>query len=204
MHLQPAAIKWRVENTAFVRSVIATGVSLDVGFPGQIYDSETGLWYNWHRYYDASIGRYIQSDPIGLAGGMNVYTYAGNNPVSLVDPTGLIWTTVDYNYHGTKNWLMAVANRMGSVDHGKIMNFDNCFGCTRDAIQEWQPHHSDPKYCDAKSDNAEKAGDRRSIRQTYGRFSDNWAVTGSSWHWSPTIPSPTHETIFTLDKAVLK
>jgi len=58
-------------------------------FPGQYFDSETGLHYNYHRYYDPATGRYITPDPIALEGGINIYDYVLNNPVNLGDSFGL-------------------------------------------------------------------------------------------------------------------
>ena len=59
-------------------------------FPGQYADQESGLSYNLNRDYDGSIGRYIQSDPIGLAGGVDTHSYALNAPTMYTDPKGLL------------------------------------------------------------------------------------------------------------------
>jgi len=58
-------------------------------YAGQYFDEETGLHYNYHRYYDPKIGRYLTPDPIGLRGGINLYQYSLANPINAVDPWGL-------------------------------------------------------------------------------------------------------------------
>ena len=63
---------------------------LDMRFPGQRYDSASGMNYNYFRDYDPSTGRYSQSDPIGLKGGVSTYGYVGGNPLNSVDAFGLI------------------------------------------------------------------------------------------------------------------
>ncbi|MGH6813557.1 MAG: RHS repeat domain-containing protein [Methylocella sp.] len=66
----------------------AAGFAYNLRFPGQFYDARAKLHYNYFRDYDPNTGRYIESDPIGLAGGIYTYAYAGGNPVTRIDPLG--------------------------------------------------------------------------------------------------------------------
>jgi RHS repeat-associated protein len=90
------ALTWRWASDGFGRQAADDDpdgdgyqVNFNLGFPGQYDDLESGLVYNWNRYYDSEIGRYVTSDPIGVFGGLNTYAYVGGNPLALSDRTGL-------------------------------------------------------------------------------------------------------------------
>ncbi|KRW62034.1 hypothetical protein AO726_01015 [Pseudomonas sp. TTU2014-080ASC] len=88
---------WRWKSNAFGEGIAietsGSGLSaINLRFPGQYYDSESGLYYNYFRDYDPQTGRYVESDPIGLKGGLNTYGYAYQNPINNFDPDGrLVW-----------------------------------------------------------------------------------------------------------------
>ena len=83
------AVVWDRVATPFGEEHSVTGsLTQLLEFPGQTNDSETGLFQNWHREYDPSFGRYVQSDPIGLIGGVNTYAYVKGNPLRYIDQTG--------------------------------------------------------------------------------------------------------------------
>ncbi len=75
-------------NQSFGTSTVPT-VTFNLRYPGQYFDQESGLHYNYHRSYSATTGRYTQADPIGLDGGWNRFGYVGQNPLSFTDPSGL-------------------------------------------------------------------------------------------------------------------
>ncbi|MFC1795895.1 RHS repeat-associated core domain-containing protein [Pseudomonadota bacterium] len=89
-------VEWSKIAESFGKSQITEGSKIEqnIRFPGQYYDQESGLHYNYFRYYSPELGRYIQSDPIGLAGGVNAYAYVGGNPANYSDSMGLVVDTV--------------------------------------------------------------------------------------------------------------
>lgn len=83
-------VVWKAYNYAYGRTVTEDAIGgIGLGFPGQYFDQETGLWYNGFRDYDAIVGRYAESDPVGISGGINTYGYVNANPHNKVDPQGL-------------------------------------------------------------------------------------------------------------------
>jgi len=88
---QSGVMVWSATYDAFGRATVDAGstVTNSLRFPGQYEDAESGLHYNWMRYYDPNTGRYVTSDPIGVWGGINMYTYSYGNTLIYVDPYGL-------------------------------------------------------------------------------------------------------------------
>jgi RHS repeat-associated protein len=92
------ALRWRWDPTPFGEGApdenpASLGAFVyDLRFPGQHFDLESGFNYNYFRDYDPATGRYPQSDPIGLRGGLNTYSYVSGNPIMSIDPRGLAGT----------------------------------------------------------------------------------------------------------------
>ena len=95
----------------------------DARFPGQLFDPETGLFHNGFRDYDPGVGRYVQSDPIGLGGGWNTYAYVGGRPTVSADYLGLEEVMVAV-------WLPARFGDVGHVFFGDMQ-------ATRTYLSQW-------------------------------------------------------------------
>ncbi len=99
------AARWRWDGEPFGSGTVNNNPSgagvfnFDLRFPGQIVMAETGLYYNYFRDYDPATGRYVQSDPIGLSGGLSTYNYVGADPLTFADPLGLAKCTYSITKH---------------------------------------------------------------------------------------------------------
>jgi len=131
------AIIWNWESNPFGDSLPnqdpdgdSSEFVLNLRFPGQYYDAESGLHYNYFRTYDPETGRYLESDPIGLRSSLNTFAYVDNNPVNAVDPKGLIklygsWCGPDWTGGFRKSY-----DELGSVERSAALppvdNLDQC------------------------------------------------------------------------------
>ncbi|MCF6256779.1 MAG: RHS domain-containing protein, partial [Gammaproteobacteria bacterium] len=115
------AVAWEAYYKSFGGVILEPGntITNNLHFPGQYYDTETGLHYNYHRYYDPSTGRYITSDPIGLQGGLNTYAYVAGNPINFIDSLGL--------YPDCESIILDVFNVITTRNEEQILSRDYGF-----------------------------------------------------------------------------
>jgi len=102
------SVVWSAVYDSFGNCQVDTGTIVNnLRLAGQYFDAETGLHYNWNRYYDPKLGRYLNADPLG--DGLNLYAYCFNNPNTLIDPMGLC--AVQKNAHN----LLALAGMVPAL-----------------------------------------------------------------------------------------
>ena len=87
------AVAWSADYKPFGEATITVStITNNLRFPGQYYDAETGLNYNYFRDYNPAIGRYVEADLIGIEQGTNhLYVYVADGPINKIDPQGLKW-----------------------------------------------------------------------------------------------------------------
>jgi RHS repeat-associated protein len=115
-------VAWKATYPPFGEAeILLETVENPFRLPGQYYDQETGLHYNYFRYYNPGTGRYVTTDPIGLAGGINLWPYTGNNPVNFLDPLGLTFCASQalvnciINAEGSSNSFVSGAGATGRM-----------------------------------------------------------------------------------------
>ncbi len=159
-------VVWTWDTTAFGTNLPnqdpnSTGHQFvyNLRFPGQYYDAESGIFYNLNRDYDPATGRYIESDPLGLAGdSFSTYAYVGGNPMSFVDPTGLFHVVTPNICAGQPTFAAASACLQGPANQ-RLQQRTQDLQALGDQLQSAIGKSKD---CDCK----------KKLQQLY----DNWTV----------------------------
>lgn len=184
---QNQTVVWQGDKEPFGETTTAIeAIQEDSRFPGQYYDSETGYHYNYYRDYDSSTGRYIQSDTIGLIGGINTYGYAGQNPYKYVDPDGrvfflpFIFAIVGA---GGTSTTVTVGTGLGLALAGAYIigqnNINSISGDEDDWVSPFDDLETDPFETPPEDVNEEKRKDRDHCTRIYERcVNEAW---GGDW-----------------------
>jgi RHS repeat-associated protein len=109
-------------------------ITLNLRQPGQYYDQESGLYYNLARHYNPQIGRYIEADPLGVMGGLNLYGYANANPLMYADPYGL---------YAWANFVDDTSNFFGGMGDALSIEDNTGFTLTKWIRNEYDIGHVD-------------------------------------------------------------
>lgn len=131
-----ATVVWRAAYLPFGEVASLTGpATLNYRFPGQWFQLESGLHYNWHRHYDPTTGRYLQPDPLGMPDGPSRWAYVRNSPLMEVDPEGefaqfvpiifgiVLGAGLEYFTNPCATWIdLAVAGGIGGLGGAGGMN----------------------------------------------------------------------------------
>jgi RHS repeat-associated protein len=154
-------VVWKALYAPFGAATITTAnFENKIRFPGQYCDTETGLHYNWNRYYDPKTGRYVTPDPIGLEGGINLYSYVEGNPINKTDPLGLdaYMCIKPLDVFGGSGWKSGFDIAINPLYHQYICVNNLCGGQTHLWPFLWSPGTpSDDKF---NKDRCEKMDDR--------------------------------------------
>ncbi|MCU1752682.1 RHS repeat-associated core domain-containing protein [Pseudomonas sp. 6D_7.1_Bac1] len=177
---------WQWKSDAFGAGEASGSLTLNLRFPGQYYDAESGLYYNYFRDYDPETGRYVQSDPIGLSGGLNTYAYVEGNPLKYVDPTGQSALLIPGAEAGAAAGTF-VCPGVGTVVGGVIgagvgaglgwYLGDRLFN---ESTDEGRADHAAGRKDDAKSDAGRQVGDKNKVIENGKVYDDS--DTGHTVH----------------------
>jgi len=176
---------WTARNDAFNRQAQQDTIGgLNLGFPGQYADAETGLWYNGFRYYDSSVGAYTQADPLGLAGGsFSLYSYASSNPVSRIDPLGL----ADWFVGAEFDWVRGggVEFSMGLVLDTDDVYASGIFMSTADAVGMNKGAGVMVGRTERDIEGDGKGNDVNAKKISFSKLDDDQGLNGFSWSFGP-------------------
>jgi len=157
------SVSWKAVAEAFGSTGVLPGnsITMNLRFPGQYFDEESGDHYNFLRTYNPRLGSYITQDPIGIAGGLNLFAYVAANPLVRIDPFGL------QPFDNGESFIHSVAAPIDWIDAEPPQNLLVCQG---NSVCIWAVSNIDNSNYSILAPNSEARG--KHIRYLWGRLSE--------------------------------